>query len=63
MEKHDEIDCPRCSGTGTFVLDGREGCSERCKPCGGKGRVTREMWDDWCDYWLVVPPFDDSLPI
>src|SRR5262245_44861859 len=42
--------CPRCGGSGEFTItceDGN-GCSERCRPCHGTGKVTKQDWKEWC---------------
>ncbi len=52
----ESFNCPRCDGTGVFALKSmpnappneRFSASERCKPCWGTGRVTRQQWDAWC---------------
>ena len=52
-------DCPRCGGTGVFTLRHMEGetdpdrmfeCTTRCRPCGGEGLMTRELWEQWGDH-------------
>jgi DnaJ-class molecular chaperone len=58
MQTETTFDCPRCAGTGIFSLEcadgngfeeGFNGFEETCRPCGGTGRVTRAVWEWWCD--------------
>jgi DnaJ-class molecular chaperone len=46
------VACPRCNGTGEYSITTEDGngFSERCRPCGGTGRLSKEAWNAWCDY-------------
>src|SRR5262245_48922747 len=45
--------CPRCYGTGCFEFTARDGngFSDLCRACHSTGRMTKELWREWCD-WL-----------